>query len=83
MQTISNNIFVQHNQCGQRRRGEKLGRGSWSVNAYYTRAASFCEDKHGHLQNAEGSCLAGSWIADGVFISHAVLRLFDAFPDCI
>ena len=26
--------------------------------------------------------VAGSWIADDVFISHPVLRLFDAPPDC-
>ena len=27
--------------------------------------------------------VAVSWIADGVFIGHAVLQLFDTSPDCI
>ena len=31
-----------------------LGKSSWSMNIYCTRAAS-CEEKHGYLENAEGS----------------------------
>ena len=57
MQTISN-IFAlqttfQHEQCGQRQQEEMLGRSSWNVNAYCTRAG-YCEDKLGYLQNVEG-----------------------------
>ena len=57
MQTISY-IFAlqttsQHEQCGRRRREETLGRSSWNVNVYCTRAGS-CEDKPGYLQNVEG-----------------------------
>ena len=73
MWTISN-IFAlqttsQYEQCGQRQREETLGRSSWNVNVYYTRAGS-CEDKPAYLQNTEGCrrCVDGPScrVADGV-----------------
>ena len=58
MRTISN-IFTlqttsQYKQCGRRQREERLGRSSWNVNVYCTRAGG-CEDKPSYLQNAEGN----------------------------
>ena len=50
------------------------------MNICCTKATS-CEEKHGYLQNAECS-VADSRIADGVFISHALL-LSDGFPEIV
>ena len=43
----------QFKHCGRTWQEETLGRNSWRVNVYCTRAGS-CEDKHGYLQNAGG-----------------------------
>ena len=53
-----------------------LGRSSWSVN---TKAASVKTD----MATYRTQKVAGSWIADGVFSSHAVLRIFNAYPNCV